>query len=331
MKVLFIGGTGIISEACTWKAAETGFEVYLFNRGETKVPLPEGVRILRGDIRDREGARKVLDGRRFDAVVNWIAYVPEHIETDLSLFRGRTGQYVFISSASVYQKPLSHFMITESTPLANPFWEYSRNKIACELRLMQAYREENFPVTIVRPSYTYSYRLVPCAVGSGPVVLDRIKKGLEVIVHGDGKSLWVMTHHRDFAEGFTGLLGNIQALGESFHITSDEVLTWDQIYNAIGLAAGKEPRIVHLPSELIQAYNPHMGAGLLGDKAYSAVFDNSKIKRIVPGFQARVPFVRGVKEAVAWVGKNAAPGDREREESRWMDRVIASYREAFSG
>ena len=227
MKVLFIGGTGKISSACTHLAVEKGIDLYLLNRGQTDRPVPEGVHVLQGDIRDPESARRALHGLEFDAVVNWIAFTPDHVETDLELFRGRTGQYLFISSASAYQKPPNALPITESTLLANPFWLYLRNKIACEDRLVRAYHEEDFPFTVVRPSHTYDRTMLP--FNGGYTVVDRMRKGKPVIVHGDGTSLWVLTHHRDFAKAFVGLLGNNHAIGDAFHITSDELLTWNQI------------------------------------------------------------------------------------------------------
>ena len=262
MKVLFIGGTGRISSACSRLAVERGIDLYLLNRGQTSRPIPDNVHILHGDIRDPASANSALDGHSFDTVVNWIAFTPEHVETDLALFRERTQQYIFISSASAYQKPLSALPITESTPLANPYWEYSRNKIACEELLMRAYREEGFPFTIVRPSHTYDRTMLPF---SGDfTVIDRMRKGKKVIVHGDGTSLWVLTHHADFAKGFVALLGNNHAIGDAFHITSDELLTWNQIHEICARAAGTEADIVHIPSDLIAAYDPNWGAGLTG-------------------------------------------------------------------
>lgn len=330
MKVLFIGGTGMISETCSKLAVQKGFELYLLNRGITPVPVPEEATVLKGDIRDQDRVKQLLDNREFDVVVDWIAYTPEHIESDLALFKGKTGQFVFISSASVYQKPPAHYIITESTPLVNPFWEYARNKIACEERLMRAYREEGFPVTIVRPSYTYGHRSIPGPVGKGYTVLDRMKKGRPVIVPGDGQSLWTMTHSRDFAQGFVGLLGNRNTIGESFHITSDEVLTWDRIYGFIGQAAGVEPNLLHISSDLIKAYDPEIGAGLLGDKAYSAVFDNSKIKRFVPGFQAVIPFAEGIRETIAWFEADPRRCVVNEEANQKMDRIITAYQKAQS-
>jgi nucleoside-diphosphate-sugar epimerase len=265
----------------------------------TKRPVPAGAHILVGDIHNPSSVETVIGDKYFDVVVDWIAFTPEHVQTDINLFKGKTGQYVFISSASVYHKPVRSLPITESTPLHNPFWEYSRNKIACEEKLMAAYRELAFPITIVRPSHTYDKMTLPFR-GSWTVV-DRIIKGKPVIVHGDGTSLWVLTHHRDFAKAFVGMLGNPKALGEAYHITSDEVLTWNQIYSLIANAAGvKEPAVVHVPSDIINVYNKGWGAGLLGDKAYSVIFDNTKIKRLVPEYKATIPFRQGAEEIVQW-------------------------------
>src|SRR5229473_6758172 len=250
MRVLFIGGTGIISSASTALAAERGIDLTLLTRGRRAAHLPTGVKTLAVDIDDAAGAASALHGASFDAVVDWIAFTPAHIERDLELFRGRTRQYIFISSASAYQKPSTHYLITESTPLSNPHWDYSRNKIACEERLLRAYREEGFPATIVRPSLTYGQNLIPLVINSWErsyTVVDRMLKGQKVIVPGDGTSLWVITHNTDFAKGFIGLLGHEQSFGHAFHITTDEVLTWDQLYRTVGTAVGVQPRIVHIP------------------------------------------------------------------------------------
>ncbi len=284
--------------------------------------------MLHGDIRDRDSARAALGAHTFDAVVDWIAFTPDHVETDLDLFRGRTGQYVFISSASVYQTPPASVPVVESTPLDNPVWLYSRNKIACEERLLRAYREEKFPMTVVRPSHTYDKTLNP--IHGGYTMIDRMRKGRPVIVHGDGTSLWTMTHHQDFAKGFVGLLGHNRAIGDSFHITSDEVLTWDQIYRLLGRAAGVEaPKLVHVPSELIAAYDKDWGDGLLGDKAHSMIFDNTKIKRLVPDFVAAIPFAQGVKEIVAWYDSDPANRAVDEQLNRTIDRILAAYETAW--
>jgi nucleoside-diphosphate-sugar epimerase len=329
MKILFIGGTGIISSACAQLAIERGHELYLLNRGQTtKRPVPQGAQVLHGDIRDRESARAALGDHKFDAVVDWIAFITDHIEIDLDLFRGRTGQYVFISSASVYQTPPANVPVVESTPLDNPVWLYSRNKIACEERLLRAYREEKFPTTVVRPSHTYDKTL--CPIHGGYTMIDRMRKGLPVIVHGDGTSLWTMTHHKDFAKGFVGLLGQNRVIGDTFHITSDEVLTWDQIYRLMGRAAGIEaPKLVHVPSELIAAYDKDWGDGLLGDKAHSMIFDNAKIKRLVPDFVAAIPFAQGAKEIVTWYDSDPANRVMDEKLNQTIDRILAGYKKAW--
>ena len=324
MKVLFIGGTGKISSACAQLAVERGIELYLLNRRQTTTrPAPPAARILAGDFRDPESARRALGDLEFDAVADFIAFTPDHIETGLKLFRGRTAQYVFISSASAYQKPAVRLPITESTPLDNPFWEYSRNKMACEERLTQAYRAEKFPITIVRPSHTYDRTILPFT--GGYTVVHRMRHGQKVPVHGDGSSLWVLTHHRDFAQGFVGLLGNSHAIGEAFHITSDELLSWDQIHEIVARAARTELRAVHLPSELIAAYDATWGAALLGDKAHSVMFDNSKIKRIVPDFAATIPYSRGAEEVMAWFDADPARQVVDERLNRLMDTMIAAY------
>jgi nucleoside-diphosphate-sugar epimerase len=329
MKILFIGGTGIISSACSQVAIERGHELYLLNRGQTtKRPVPDGARVLHGDIRDRESARAALADHTFDAVVDWIAFTTEHIETDLNLFRGRAGQYVFISSASVYQTPPLNVPVLESTPLDNPVWLYSRNKIACEERLMRAYREEKFPMTVVRPSHTYDKTLNP--IGGGYTLIDRMRKGQPVIVHGDGTSLWTMTHHKDFAKGFVGLLGHNRAIGDTFHITSDEVLTWNQIYLLMARAAGVDaPKLVHVPSDLIAAFDKDWGDGLLGDKAHSMIFDNAKIKRLVPDYVAAIPFAQGAKEIMAWFDSDPANRVVDEKLNQTMDRILAAYEKVW--
>ena len=327
MKVLFIGGTGTISSACSELAAERGVELYVMNRGRSLRELPEGVRPLQGDIRDRASVGAALGDETFDAVVNWVAFTPDHIEADLEVFRGRTGQYVFISSASAYQTPPLSLPITESTPLSNPFWAYSRDKITCEERLIRAYRDEGFPVTIVRPSHTYDRTLLP--MDGGYTVVDRMRRGKKVIVHGDGGSLWVLTHHRDFAKGFIGLLGNPHAIGETFHITSDELLTWNQIFETVARAAETTAQIVHVPSEVVAAYDAGWGAGLLGDKAHSMVFDNTKIKRVVPDYVATIPFARGAEEIMAWYDADPARQVVDPERDQLMDKIIAAQLSAW--
>ena len=329
MKVLFIGGTGIISSACSPLALEYGMELYLLNRGKTTYrPIPEGARLIHADINDPVSAQAALEGQRFDVVVDWVAFTPDQVERDIRLFGGRTGQYVFISSASAYQKPISLLPITESTPLHNPFWGYSRNKIACEERLMRAYREQGFPITLVRPSHTYDRTLLP--FDGGYTMIARARQGKPMLVHGDGTSLWVLTHHTDFARGFLPLLGNSHALGESFQITSDELLSWNQIYLLLARAARVEPELVHVPSEVIARYDPEWGESLLGDKSHSVIFDNTKIKRIVPGFSAGIPFARGAEEIIAWYDADTSRQAFDPDFDRLVDRIIEEQRPTVS-
>ncbi len=330
MKVLFIGGTGVISSACTELALERGIDLYLFTRGKTgkRGSIPHGVKLLKGDIRDISSVQQVLGYQKFDAIVNWVAYTPDQVEQDLEIFRGRTKQYIFISSASAYQTPPVNLPVTESTVLDNPFWEYSRNKIACEERLIRAYREEKFPTTIVRPSHTYDKTLLPFSGGYS--VVDRMRWGKPVIIHGDGTSLWTLTHHRDFALAFVGLLGNSHAIGEIFHITSDEWLSWNQIYQTVAAAAGiPNPKFVHIPSDLIAAYAPNWGPGLLGDKSHSMIFDNSKIKRVVPDYVASIPFSRGAREIIAWYDEHPARQVIDDDFNILTDKIIAAYQAAW--
>jgi len=335
MKILFIGGTGNISMACTREALNAGMEVVHLNRGRRGAGVPENVISLRSDINDRDRVRKLLGKQYFDVVANFIAFKPGDVERDFELFAGRTAQYIFISSASVYQKPLANPLITESTPLKNPFWEYSRDKIACEESLNRLYREKDFPVTIVRPSLTYE-TVIPVAIGSWNdyTIIDRMKKGKPVVVHGDGTSLWTITHSRDFARGFTGLLGNQQAIGESFHITSDEILTWNQIYEAVADAAGAKPDLIHIHSRFICKVAETLGQGrlwgsLLGDKAISTIFDNSKIKRAVPGFQATIPFKRGIRDTVKWFESDPRRMRIVEENNLLLDTIISKYQDSL--
>ncbi|MDZ7317332.1 MAG: SDR family oxidoreductase [candidate division KSB1 bacterium] len=298
MRILFIGGTGVISSACTEAAIEKGIEVVLFNRGKSIRPAPPRAQVVHVNARDPRQLQNVVENQFFDVVVDWIAYTPADIELDLLAFRGRCRQFIFISSASVYQTPPAVLPVTEDTPLENPYWQYSRDKIACERRLEQARRKEGFPVTIVRPSHTYDKTMLPCR--GGWTTIDRMRRGLPVIIHGDGTSIWTLTHHRDFAKGFVGLLGREDAVGEAFHITSEEWLTWNQIYEILADAAGASLEAVHVPSEWIAALDPNIGAGLLGDKMHSMIFDNRKIRRFVPEFRCEIPFREGAKEIIAW-------------------------------
>jgi nucleoside-diphosphate-sugar epimerase len=328
MKVLFIGGTGKISSACSRLAVEQGIDLYLLNRGKTSErPAPKEAHILKGDIYHKESAGKALEGLTFDSVVDWIAYHPDNIENDIELFRNRTKQFIFISTASAYQKPLSKLPITESTPLHNPFWEYSRNKIACEERLMKAYREEIFPVTIVRPSHTFDKTMIP--LKGGYTTIDRMRKGKKVIVHGDGSSLWVLTHHKDFAKGFNELLSNNKAIGEVFHITSDELLSWNQIFQIMGRAAGVEPNIVHIPSDFIAAFDKQWGDELLGDKTHSVIFDNSKIKSVAPDYTASIPFSKGAEEIMNWYDTDPSRQKIDEKFNNLTDKIIRFYESAL--
>jgi|SRR5664280_386741 len=329
MKVLFIGGTGNISSPVSKLALEKGVDLYHLNRGNRH--SVEGVKTLVADINNKEHTKKLLADHKWDAVVNWIAFTTEDILRDVDLFEGNTGQYIFISSASAYQKPPVSYIITESTPLKNPYWDYSRNKIACEDLLTALYRERNFPATIVRPSHTYK-TIIPVTLGGGEeyTVVDRIRKGLPIVVQGDGTSLWTITHSDDFAKGFSGLLGNQHAIGESFQITSDEVLSWNQIYQTLAHAAGCEAKIVHISSDYICDYAdrhnyPSERGNLLGDKAHCAIFDNSKIKRFVPDYVATIPFSEGIKQTLKWFESEPSRMIVKEETNRFLDELIETF------
>ncbi len=321
LTVLFIGGTGIISTACVRTALDAGYAVTVLNRGATSTrAVPEGAEVVHADIRDAAAVATALAGRTFDVVCDFVAFTPEHVQTDLDLFTGRTGQYVFISSASAYQKPPAKVPILESTPLRNPFWQYSRDKIACEDLLVAAYRETGFPATIVRPSHTYDPSLIPTMGGWTDV--DRMRKGKPVVVHGDGTSLWTLTHHTDFAGAFVGLLGRPQTYGDAFTITSDNWLSWNQIYLALANAAGvAAPHLVHVASETIAVADPELGPGLVGDKAHSGIFDNSKIKAMVPGWVATVPWAVGAREMIDWFDADPARQVVDEERNRIWDAL----------
>ncbi len=327
-KVLIIGGTGTISYNCSKRAIEKGFEVTILNRGKSSLrPLPEGAELITADIRVFDAAQQALQGREFDVVADFLAFVPEHIETNLKLFRGRVGQYIFISSASAYQTPPQVLPVTEETPLENSFWQYSRNKQASEERLMQAAFEEDFPATIVRPSHTYDEGYIP--VSGRWTVVDRMLRGEPVIVYGDGTSLWTMTHSSDFAKGFVGLLGNPQAIGEAYHITSDEWKTWDQIFRKLALVLGVEPRIVHVPSDLIAQFDPEWGDGLLGDKSHSFILDNTKIKTLVPEFICTVPFEEGIARSVEFHRQHEELKQIDEKFNQTVDTILAAYAKAW--
>lgn len=328
MRILFLGGTGIISTACSRLAVEYGHDVHLMNRGRRGLEIPGAVLLL-ADLHDEGSVAAAMGDRTWDVVVNFIAFTPEDIERDLRLFRGRTAQYVFISSASAYQRPAGHYLVTESTPLANPYWDYSRQKIACEERLMRAYREEGFPITIVRPSLTYGETMIPLATNSWLfpwTVVDRLRRGEPVVIPGDGTSLWTITHNTDFARGLLGLLGHQQATGHAFHITSDEVLTWNQCYQAVADAAGvRAPNWVHIASDFIAACLPEYAGSLLGDKSTSVVMDNTKVKRFVPGYVATTRFRDGVARSVAWFEAQAERQRVDADYRRKWDCLILGY------
>lgn len=329
MKVLFIGGTGNISRACVELAVARGYDVTLLNRGN-RTPIP-GTKHIALNISDPAAAvDSTLRSQNWDVVADFIIFNPEQLEQRLKLFRGRVGQFFFISSASAYQRPVTHYLVTESTPLANPFWDYSRNKIACEDRLARALREENFPSVIVRPSWTYGETVVPLAVTSfGKFYftgVDRMRKGKPMIVPGDGSSLWAMTHNSDFAKGFVGLFGNPAAIGHAFHITSDEVLSWDQIYQTVAEAVGvTNLKLVHIASDFLTACMPELTGGLHGDKSSSVVMDNTKIKRFVPDFVATTKLRDGVAKSIAWYDADPSRQLVDHEANGNWDKLIAAY------
>lgn len=337
MKALFIGGTGTISTAISTQLLREGQELWLINRGTRNDALPPGAHIIQADIGNEADVAQKIEGMTFDVVADFIGFTPEHVERDHRLFAGKTRQFMYISSASAYQKPLSDYRINEGTPLANPFWEYSRNKIACEELLMRWYREEGFPVTIVRPSHTYSERSVPLGVhgpGGSYQVLKRMLEGKKVIIHGDGTSLWTMTHNTDFARGFIGLMGNIHAIGEAVQITSDETLTWNQIYQAVADALGVELHPCYVSTSFIAASSPaqwDLRGGLFGDKSNSVVFDNAKLKRLVPGYTVAVRFDQGVRAAVDYVLSHPECRKEDPDFDRWCDKLIAVQEEALAG
>jgi nucleoside-diphosphate-sugar epimerase len=331
MRVLFIGGTGLISSACSAAAEQAGHELWLVNRGQSKLPATVAAdRIILADATNPTELRAALKGTSWDAVVQWIAFHPQHVADDVETFAD-AGQYVFISSASAYEKPPSSWLITERTPLVNPLWEYSREKIACENVLRSAHAQSGFPMTIVRPSHTYGPSSIPI-IGhcEGPfTIVDRIRRGAKVLVPGDGTSIWTLTHNTDFAKGFIGLLGQAAAIGEDFHITSDEALSWNQIYTLIGGAAGVEPDLLRVPSDAMVAADATQLGGLWGDKSNCAVFDNSKLRTVVPEFAASTPFAQGIRETVAWF--DADPSRQvidERANAIW-DRLAAIYLDAL--
>ena len=325
--ILYIGGTGTISAACVRRSVALGHDVAVLNRGSARRPIPPEAELIEADIRDAAAVRAALGGRRFDVVAEFLAFTPDHIATDLELFEGRTGQYVFISSASAYEKPPRRVPVTESTPLRNPYWQSSRDKIACEDVLVAAHRERGLPVTVVRPSHTYDERLLPTLGGWTDIA--RMRAGRPVIVHGDGTSLWTITHSDDFAVAFTGLVANPAAIGEAFTITGTHAPTWNQIYGWLADAAGvADPDIVHVASDTIAAFAPDLGPGLIGDKAHSMLFDVSKVTELVPEFRTTITFDEGARRILAHY--DADPGARRVDEDRdaLFDRIAAHARSA---
>jgi nucleoside-diphosphate-sugar epimerase len=328
MKILFIGGTGTISMAITRLLAQQGHELWLLNRGNRNSDLPENVRTIIADISDEEETAKKLKGMSFDCVGEFIGFVPSQLERDFRLFSGRTKQFIYISSASAYQKPPTGYVITEDTPLDNPYWEYSRNKKACEEYLMERYKKDGFPVTIVRPSHTYDERSVPLGVhgkGGSWQVVKRIKENKPVIIHGDGSSLWTITHNSDFAKAYVGLIGNPKAIGEAFHITSDESVSWNEIYKAIADALGTELKPCYVSSRTLADMSDYDFVGsLIGDKANSVVFDNSKVKALVPDFKAEVSVKEGIRRTVEYILAHPEYQNDDEEFDLWCDKVIAA-------
>jgi len=331
MRALMIGGTGNISAACTERALAQGFEVFHLNRGNRPEKQRPEVRTLTADIRNPEAVKAALRGLAFDSVVQFLAFRPEHVEADLELFDGITDQYVLISSCSAYRKPSLSPRVTEETPLENPYWEYARLKIACERVLTEKAAKRSFPFTIVRPSHTYDDGWIPGCFGSAGYGLAwRMKEGREIVVPGDGQSLWTLTHASDFAVGLVGLLGNPAALSEAFHMTSDEVLTWDAIHLIIGRILGLSPRLVHVPSEYIARIIPERAAGLLGDKAVSSIFDNSKIRRFVPEFSPKVGFTEGIGRSLAWFDAHPALEGPDAMMNGEMDLILGHWKKALA-
>ena len=337
MKALFIGGTGTISAAIVRRlVGELGWDVYLLNRGNRSSAVPENVHQITADIYDEADVADKIKDLYFDVVCEFIGFEPAHLERDYRLFKGKTNQYIFTSSASAYHKPAVNYLVNEGTTLANPYWGYSRNKIACEEFLMKKYREEGFPVTIVRPSHTYDERSIPVGVhgnnGSWQVV-KRMLEGKPVIIQGDGTSLWTVTYNKDFAIGYTGLMGNPHAIGEIFQITGDETLTWNQIHETVARILGVELHPVHVASEFLAAAGESEGydfaGALLGDKAVSVVFDNSKIKSIVPDMRTTTRFEQGARIALDYI--LAHPEECQREDVRfdiWCDKVVDALEQA---
>lgn len=333
MKALLIGGTGTISTAITRRlAADPDWELYLFKRGNRSEEIPENVKVIKGDINNEEEAAKLLEGMEFDCVGEFTGFRPEQVERDIRLFRGKTKQFMYISSAAAYHTPPARPFMTEGMLLNNPYWQYAQDKIACEEVLLDAFRKEGFPITIVRPSHTYCERMIPFCLespkGSWPVI-KRMMEGKPIIVPGDGSSLWTITFNEDFAKGFVGLMGNTHAIGEAVHITTDEVLTWDQMAQAVADALHVEYKPYYLPTDVLTALDPELSGGLNGDKRHSVIYDNTKLKQLVPGFAATISWRKGVDRALKHIMQNPQLMPEDPEFDAWCDNVIKIYDEAL--
>lgn len=332
MKILFIGGTGNISTSCSKLALEQGHELWLMHRpGRPGIP---GAHDLCCDINndDESAIAQQLRGHHFDVVVQFIGFTPADVARDLRLLRGRCDQYIFLSSASAYAKPTGYAPMTERTPLENPLWQYSRDKIAAEQVLHdQADEPTGQTYTIVRPSHTYdSVILIPIGGWTNFTAVDRMRRGLPVIVPGDGTTLWTITHAEDFAQGLLGLFRNAKAINEDFQITSDEALTWNEIYRLTAEAAGvPEPKLVHIASELLIAWNPDWEGTLLGDKSHTALFDNSKLKQAVPTFEPKIAFAEGVKKTMAWFDADPARKNLPADGDAQINQILEANSKAW--
>jgi nucleoside-diphosphate-sugar epimerase len=324
-RILFIGGSGVISAASVTRAVALGHRVTVLNRGRShERPLPDSVELLQADVHDDAAVRNALGAREFDVVAQFTAFTPAHVQADIDRFAGRIGQYVFISSASAYQKPPLRYPVTESTPLRNPYSAYARDKIACEDVLTAAYREHAFPMTVVRPSHTYDHTRLPTLGQWNDIA--RMREGRPVVVHGDGTTPWTITHTTDFAVGFVGLFGRRDVIGDTFHITGDHAPTWDQITTWLGKAAGVQAELVHVPSETIARIKPEWSADLFGDRMHPMVFDNTKIRSLVPEFRPTVPFWTGAQEIIAHHDATPALQVVDAQLDADLDRMIAAVR-----
>lgn len=331
MKILFVGGSGLISNACSRFASEQGIDLTLVNRSKSKkYDLPAGVKVITCDIHDEMAIATILEKKEFDVVVDWIAFTEADIERDIRLFKGKCKQFVFISSASAYQKPPQHYILTEQTPLENPYNEYARNKITCEIALMKAHREIGFPVTIIRPSSTYGEGQIPVLFNSWfhpYTIVDRMRQGKQVIIPGDGTSLWVFTWNFDFARGMMPLMGEPRTIGQTFHITSDEALTWNQIYDQLAQAAGVTLNGVHIASDFIISLHPEEAGSLLGDRGQNIIFDNSKIRSYVPEFKCEVPWKVGMERLMRWFDSDVARRTIDEAQNEKIDHILAVYQQ----